>query len=175
MSAERIPWHQIVHHVAQQIDRDDYPSGHLAALRRLEPEAVKAGAFWQLMAEHAPELIDHDRALSALAAAIRCMAIMHPFHQPQTGQRSLGLAMAKSSITEQRLLRLLETARSKLPDELRRLAQLMASKGEPGRFDWTQGARLVWTAGTDEGERLRREIARDYYGAQYRQQRAEAA
>ena len=69
-----------------------------------------------------------------------------------------------------RLPRLLRLSRSELPEELRRLARLMAAKGDEGRFDWSDAFALLFWA---DGERVRRDIARDYYRKLYNLQKVE--
>lgn len=170
MSAEPANLRDAVRQMASRIGREDYPTGSLAALRRLCPEAPDGAAFWWLITEYAPRAFEDDRAARALAAIAQCMAIAHPFHRPLSGRRPLGEALAEAGVSEARLLRLLRLSRSELPEELRRLARLMAAKGDEGRFDWGDAfALLCWA----DGERLRRDIARDYYRKQYNLQKLE--
>jgi hypothetical protein len=173
MSAEPTDWRDAVAKIAWRMGRDDYPTGSLAALRRLRPEAPDGAAFWWLVAEHAPSAFQDDRAASALATVIQGMAIAHPFHLPLSGRRRLGEALAEAGVSEARLLRLLRLARRELPEELRRLARLMAVKGEAGRFDWSDAFALLFWAEHEVGERERRAVARDYYRKQYNLQKVE--
>jgi CRISPR type I-E-associated protein CasB/Cse2 len=167
MSAESVDRREAVRRVAWRIGLDDYPTGSLAALRRLDPKRPDGAAFWWLVAEHDPSGFHDDRVASALAAVIQGMAIAHPFHRPLSGRRRLGEAMAEAGVSEARLLRLLRTPASELPEELRRLARLMAAKGDAGRFDWIDAfALLLWAEG-EPGERERRAVARDYYRKLY--------
>lgn len=164
------PWIRAIGDIARRLARDDYPGGSLAALRRLRPEAPDGAAFWRLVAEEAPELFDDERAQQVLAVVLRGMAIAHPFHLPREGRRPLGTAMAEAGVAEARLLRLLRLGREELPEELARLARLMAAKGDDGRFDWADAAWLLVA-----GESTRRRIARDYYRAEYKLSRAKEA
>ncbi len=173
MPDEGLDWRKVVGSIARRLARDDYPSGDLAALRRLEPGAPDCAAFWQLVARHAPELFDDERSQRVLAAVVRGMAIAHPFHTPAAAHRSLGTAMAEAGVAEMRLLRLLRLDGGALPEELRRLARLMASKGEPGRFDWSDAAWLLLTADSAGADKVRRRTARDYYRATYTTQQSE--
>lgn len=170
MADERSNWNGAVGDIARRLARDDYPSGDLAALRRLDPDAPDGAAFWQLVAWFAPELFDDENGQRVLAATVRGMAIAHPFHLPVGGRRSLGTAMAEADVAEARLLRLLRLGRAGLPEELRRLARLMASKGDDGRFDWSDAAWLLATADSNAGEKVRRRIARDFYRIAYTKQ-----
>lgn len=164
MSAESMDWRDAVRKIAWRLARDDYPTGSLAALRRLDPGKPDGAAFWWLVAEHAPRAFDDERAASALATVVQGMAIAHPFHQPRDGRRSLGRALAEAEVSEARLLRLLRLPRTELPEELRRLARLMSAKGDAGRFDWSDAFDLLFWR---DGEPIRRHIARDYYRQQY--------
>jgi CRISPR type I-E-associated protein CasB/Cse2 len=170
MSAERTNWRDAVRKIAWRVGLDDYPTGSLAALRRLDPKKPDGAAFWWLVAEYAPRAFEDDRASEALAAVVQSMAIAHPFHRPLSGHGRLGEALAEAGVSEARLLRLLRLPRSELPEELRRLARLMSSKGDAGRFDWSDAFDLLFWA---DGERLRRDIARDYYRKLYNLQKGE--
>ena len=79
--------------------------------------------------------------------------------------------MEQASEMQARLLRLLRIDRRELPEELRRLARLMASKGDKGRFDWADAAWLL--LGTSNNESVRRQIARDYYRTEFKLNRNE--
>jgi CRISPR type I-E-associated protein CasB/Cse2 len=170
MSAEPTDWRDAVRKIAWRMGLEDYPTGSLAALRRLDPGKPDGAAFWWLVGEHAPQAFDNDRAARALATVIQCMAIAHPFHRPLSGRRPLGEALAEADVSEARLLRLLRLPRGELSTELRRLARLMGSKGDAGRFDWSDAFDLLFWA---DGERVRRDIARDYYRQLYRSQKTE--
>jgi CRISPR type I-E-associated protein CasB/Cse2 len=171
MADERPDWGRMVGDVARRLAHDDYPSGHLAELRRLKPDAPDGAAFWRLVADFAEPLFDDERGQRqcVLAAVVRGMAVAHPFHAPAAGaRRPLGVAMAEAEVAEVRLLRLLRLGGRELPEELRRLARLMASKGDAGRFDWSDAAWLLLTADTERGEEVRRRIARDFYRTAYK-------
>lgn len=164
MSNEMNGWRDTVRKIASRLARVDYPAGNLATLRRLDPERPDGAAFWGLVAEYAPVAFDNDRMAKALAVVVQGMAIAHPFHLPAGGRWPLGMALADAGVSEARLLRLLRTGQTELPEEVRRLARLMAAKGETGRFDWSEVFDLVfWT----DGEKIRREIAKDYYRTLY--------
>src|SRR4051794_4174596 len=149
--------------LAATIGAEHYPSGQLAQLRRLRSDMPGDGAFWRLLLDHVPEAVG-DRALEEDWAVVLCgMAIMVPYHRPEADDTRgmLGEAMALADVSELRVLRLLRVARDRLPDELIRLARLMASRGRG--FDWAEAVRLLRTAGTDRAEGESRRVARDYY------------
>lgn len=162
MPNERSDWRAIVHGIARRLGHDDYPAAHLAQLRRLDPSRPDSAAFWLLVSRFAEPAFDDERAERALAIAVNGMAIAHPFHFAE--RVPLGAAMADAEISEARLLRLLRTGSAQLPEEVRRLARLMASKGEAGRFDWHDVFKLAFHPDADWP---RRQIAKDYYRRQY--------
>ncbi len=165
MSDDATDWREAVRRIAGRMAQDDYPAGSLAALRRLDPDRPDGAAFWWLIAAHAPAAFEDERASRALALVVQGMAIMRPFHRPTGDRRTLGTALAEASVSEARLLRLLRTGSDQLPEEVRRLARLMASKGDDGRFDWSGMLDLVlWP----DSEKIRTGIAKDYYRTSYR-------
>ncbi len=162
MSTDGIDWRKAVGDIAWHMEREDYPAGQLASLRRLQPARPEGAAFWLLVNTHAPVALDNERAERAVAITINGMAIAHPFHRSPE-RRSLGFAMAEAEISEARLLRLLRTDAEALPGEVRRLARLMGSKGDAGRFDWFDVFALAYWP----NDAIRRRIAKDYYRRQY--------
>jgi|GEM_PF-3388673 len=163
MSSEQADWQAIVRSIARRLDHDDFPAAHLAQLRRLDPVRRDGAAFWLLVNRFAETALDDDRAERALAVTVHGMAIAHPFHRSPE-RRPLGTAMAEAEISEARLLRLLRTGKDQLPEEVRRLARLMASKGDAGRFDWHEVFLLAFYPDDDWP---RRGIAKAYYRRQY--------
>lgn len=156
---------QSVRDIAIVVGSEHYPSGALAALRRLDPDAAVDGPFWELLFRHVPgEPSERDERI--WATVIRGMAIMVPNHRPTEGERGgMGAALAEAEVSELRFLRLLRTGADGLPEELRRLARLMASRGVG--FDWADAWWLMATAGTDAADRVRRRLARAYYNRRY--------
>lgn len=154
-------WRATISRIAHRLDRPDYPAGDLAALRRIGTDrAGWPAALWRLVVELAPDLLDRERHLEVLAQVVRAMALAHPFHRPMSGRRPMGMALAEADVSEMRLLRLLRLDPDALPGELVRLARLLASKGDAGRMDWDDAARLL---ADHDGEAIRRRIARDYF------------
>jgi hypothetical protein len=160
MSSERSDWQSAIWKIARRLEHDDFPAAHLAQLRRLDPERADGAAFWLLVNRFAEAALDDDRAERALAVTVHGMAVAHPFHFAE--RVSLGTAMAAAEISEARLLR---TGREQLPDEVRRLARLMGSKGDAGRFDWHD---VFLLALYPDADGPRRRIAKDYYRRQYK-------
>lgn len=165
MSSERMDWHAVVQRIARRLGDEDFPAAHRAELRRLDPERPDGAAFWLLVSRYAEAALDDEQAARALAVTVQGMATAYPFHFAE--RVSLGTAMATAEISEARLLRLLRTGRAQLPDEVRRLARLMGSKGDYGRFDWYDVFELVFHPDEDSP---RRDTARNYYRRQYQLQ-----
>ena len=154
-------WRTTIGDMVREIRQPIYPPGHLAQLRRLDADRPDGIAFWQLVAKHAPRAFDDEPLARALAIVLRGMALTREFLT--TERRGLGTALAESGVSELRLLRLLRADTARLDEETRQLARLLASKGEAGRFDWSEVLWLVLTADTEKGEPRRRAVARDYY------------
>jgi len=154
-------WRSIIGDMVREIRQPAYPPGYLAQLRRLDADRPDGIAFWQLVATHAQRAFEDETLAGALAIVLRGMALTREFLT--TERRGLGMALAESGVSELRLLRLLRADRSRLDEETRQLARLLASKGEAGRFDWSEILWLVLTADTETGDRCRRAVARDYY------------
>jgi len=165
MSSDRPDWQSTVWKIARRLDHDDFPAAHLAQLRRLDPTRPDGAAFWLLVNRFAEAALDDRRAERALAVTVHGMAIAYPFHFAE--RVSLGTAMAAAEISEARLLRLLRTGLEQLPEEVRRLARLMGSKGDAGRFNWHDVFELAFHPDEDWP---RRDIAKDYYRRQYQLQ-----
>lgn len=90
--------------------------------------------------------------------------------RPQGERRSLGSAMAEADVSELRLTRLLNApardeqggreGRIPLHEELGRTLGILRSKGVLVR--WSDVAQLIFSS-SEQAEKLRRRIARDYY------------
>jgi len=162
MSREHTDWRAIVQRIARRLEDEDFPAAHRAQLRRLDPELPDGAAFWFLVNRYAEAALDDERAARALAVTVHGMATAHPFHFADRVR--LGTAMAVAEISEARLLRLLRTGREQLPEEVRRLARLLGSRGDAGRFDWHD---VFLLALHPDDDWPRRDIAKDYYRRQY--------
>ncbi len=141
-------------------------AGDLAELRRLEPDDPSAPAFWKVMAAYirpAVRLPDGEDALERAeqrwAAILNAMAVLENLHHPG---RRLGEALATAGYSELRFARLLRARDSGVLYAVRRTAMFLRSKGEP--VDCSDLADLILSDGRAFGERVRRRIARSYYG-----------
>lgn len=173
-------WGEIVARFAAAMARDDFPRGDLAELRRMDPDAPNAAAFWRLLAEQ--NLLGNANMESKWALILHGIALMTNTAESRTGHagnmpvgRALFLGGEDSRDTaffsETRLNRLL-TARGPMMRTL--LARMFRMMGAGRPFDWREMARLILYDGyrEDRAEDVRRNIARSYYEAERRSQYA---
>ena len=144
-----------------------FSPGERAELRRMSPEDPGCHAFWHIVAQDLePSGLlpggEHARLESERrwAVVLSGMAVMQGLLQ--TGRKP-GHALAEAGFSEQRLVRLLRARRETLEDALHGVARFLASKGET--VDWGPLAQLILHQDGEYGERVRRAIARDYYGS----------
>lgn len=152
--------------LAHAVDHE-LTAGDVAELRRLRPNDPGSVAFWKVLATYldpAEELPRGGDARHAAernwAAILSGMAVMRGLHRH--GHRP-GHALASGGYSELRFVRLLRARDAALLDAVRGVAQFLSSKGEA--VDWLQLARLIKQQEGEGAERLRRDIARDFYGA----------
>ncbi len=173
-------WGEIAARFAAAMARDDFPRGDLAELRRMDPDAPNAAAFWRLLAEQ--NLLGNADIESKWALILHGIALMTNTAESRTGHagnmpvgRALFLGGEDSRDTaffsETRLNRLL-TARGPMMRTL--LARMFRMMGAGRPFDWREMARLILYDGSreDRAENVRRNIARSYYEAERRSQYA---
>ena len=149
--------------------------GSAAALRRGPLLGAGAAVFWRLLADHDIE----DKNAEAWACVVQAIAVLTPIagtvkgtetsaHDPT---RPMGAALHGVGLSDLRLARLL-AARGEMRRELLiRTCRRIARHAEQRRFDLKTLARFAvyGNAATDQM------IARDYYRAEERRARAEAA
>ncbi len=140
-------------------------TGDLAELRRLVPDDPGGPAFWRIVVtilEPADALPTNgpsrEQALRRWAAILRALATLAPFHDPRV---PLGRALAEANVSEHRLNRLLRSSGETLFDHLRAVTHQLASKATAANL--TDLAHLVLSDGRSDSERIRQEIANDYY------------
>jgi CRISPR type I-E-associated protein CasB/Cse2 len=137
--------------------------GDAASLRRLDAAAPSCAAFWKLSAA----FLSADRRLSEEEErrwAIVMNVIAHAGGLHRFGwEHSLGRVLAKVGFSELRFTRLLRASDAALLKEAQLLGRLLATKAEP--VDLTGVAWLVLSDGHSNEEKVRRNLARDYFGA----------
>ena len=175
-------WSGIAFGFATQIAGENFHRGDLAQLRRMDPDAPDAAAYWRLMADRGLlgsaeweakwALILHGIALMTRTSGSNAAGrSAHDRHMPvgralfvggDPGRRESGY------YSESRLNRLLTARGPILRTLLARMFRMMAAAGQP--FNWGEMARFVIYEDS-EGERselARRDIARAYYQAERR-------
>ena len=173
---QRRSWGEITARIAASMARDDFLRRDLAELRRMDPDAPNAAAFWRLLAQH--DLLDSPATESKWALILHGIALMtntaesrsaHAGNMPVGRALYLGGEDSRGSgfFSEQRLNRLL-TARGPMMRTL--LARMFRMMGTGRPFDWREMARLILYDGyrEDRAEDARRNIARAYYAAERR-------
>ena len=169
-------WGEITARIAASMARDGFLRRDLAELRRMDPDAPDAAAFWRLLAQH--ELLGNPVVESKWALILHGIALMtntaesrsaHAGNMPVGRALYLGGEDSRGSgfFSEQRLNRLL-TARGPMMRTL--LARMFRMMGTGRPFDWREMARLILYDGyrEDRAEDARRNIARAYYAAERR-------
>lgn len=151
--------------LAAMIDERLSP-GDVAVLRRLRPDDIGAPVFWRIAASDlastlgpdGPRRDEQERRWAAILQALAELRHLRDFRS------SLGSALARADVAEQRVLKLLRASGDALLDAVRIVAHHLATKGiavSPADL-----ARLVLSDGRADEESVRRRIARDYYGTQ---------
>ena len=133
-------------------------------LRRMDPRKP-AAAFFKVEGLVLDDLLPGDSAKrveleTRWAAVIAGLAILGPLHEQS---RRLGSVLAEAQFSELRFARLIRGDADRLVEELPALARFLAAKGAP--VDWSWAAQLILSAGREDEEPVRRNVARDYFGA----------
>ena len=146
-------------------------AGDLASLRRMDPRKP-AAVFFKLEGLFLDHVLPGDAtaredAESRWAAVVAGLARLGSLNDPT---RRLGNALWEAGLSDARFSRLLRADTERLLDDLPALARYLAAKRI--RSDWSAAASLMLSAGTRDEERVRRHLARDYYGARVRDEKA---
>ncbi|MGE4558488.1 MAG: type I-E CRISPR-associated protein Cse2/CasB [Desulfovibrionaceae bacterium] len=152
--------------LAGKLGADYFPKGDLAQLRRGDRGAPPPSAFWRLyldLVADAPFLGARDE--DSWRIILQCMAIMAPnIHNPERrlGRVLAGLMRAnRQPSLESRFLKLLSSRGRMLREQVRHMARLLASRNLS--VDWVQLAQLILEDAARRSERIRRNMARDFY------------
>ena len=159
-----------VNAVAHSIEKVLSP-GDVAALRRLRSDDASSAAFWRVVVTHLEPALPNggparEEAERRWAVILQAMAEMENCHAQ--GAR-LGRALAAAGIAEPRVLKLLRASGEALFDAVRVTAHYLASTATMSAH--VEIARLILSDGHDDGERVRRQIARDFYAQQERNEK----
>jgi CRISPR system Cascade subunit CasB len=135
--------------------------GDLAELRRMDPDAPDAAAFFRILARVAPTATPKTIRKLALIAQIFALKPEPQRSDDEARPINLGLAMEQADISESRVQRLLSARDAALRDQVRLLARRLANAGF---MPWRDLANLI-LAEDERLDDLRLKIARDYWRA----------
>ncbi len=159
----------------------EHRRGDLAGLRRMDPDAPDAAAFWRLMAREG--LLGAPAVEAKWALILHGVALMTPTNAgggnagtAHDGHTPVGRALflggesqrAQGFYSETRLNRLLTARGPMLRTLLARMFRMLAAANVS--FNWREMAQFILNDGYDAeaAEDGRRRIARDYYRAERR-------
>lgn len=179
-----LSWGEIAVRLANDIAVEGFNRGDLAALRRMDPDEPDAAAFWRLTARY--DLRGSHEVERKWALVMHGIALMTktagddvPSRSAHARNMPIGRALfigdspdrTTAFYSESRLNRLLTARDVMLRTLLARMFRMMAAVNQS--FDWYQMAQLILNDGHDEerSNRIRRNIARDYYWAENRANR----
>ena len=183
---ENQTWGGIAYGFATQMAGETFPRGDLAQLRRMDPDAPDAAAFWRLMADRG--LLVNPAWEARWALILHGIALMTRTTGSDTADRSahdgrmpVGRALflggdssrrESGYYSESRLNRLLTARGPILRTLLARMFRMLAAAGQP--FNWGEMARFILYEDYDEerSELARRHVARAYYQAARRSAQA---
>lgn len=160
---------QVVARASTALADRHFATGDRAALRRVDPDAPMPAyaASCRLLVRCGQSLegADLDRWVFVLHTLALATSIERPAHDREIG---FGRALAEAGVSEHRFVRLLTAHGRALRDQIPRAARLLRAKGQQADF------RAVWrllapdAVADGDGERIRADIARDYYIARAR-------
>ena len=175
---ERQPWGAIATGFAKQMAGEGFRRGDLAELRRMNPDAPNAAAFWRLMASR--NLLGNPAVEAKWALILHGIALMTPTaggenRTAHNGIMPVGRALFLGGeaergeagyYSEPRLNRLLTARGPILRTLLARMFRMLAAANQT--CNWSEMARFILNDGYNEerAEDIRRGIARAYYQAE---------
>ncbi len=146
-------------------------TGPRAELRRLDPRgALAQPALHRLLALYVPDLpVGNDEVMRAWGLVVHALALAAPDNL--TGAEPLGRALHAADWKEGRLVNLLDADLEALADHLPRVVRFLVAKGQ--RLRARDVADLVFSRldAENRADRVRRQIASDYYRAELRAER----
>ena len=164
----------ITNNLRSDLREQEFSRGELAELRRMDVHRPSAPTFWRLATRRNLTQIGGPDAVQKWASIIHGIAMLveYEFSPPMRFGRALfegGTQERISALISPLRFATLLAARGPLFRTLiRRAFRILASNAQP--IYWDQVARLILNDGynEDEAERIRYEIAEDYYRAESR-------
>lgn len=177
LEGEQQTWDAIAAGFAHVLSQPDFRRGDLAELRRMDPDAPDAAAFWRLLAYR--ELLGSptlERKWALILHGIALMTGTADRRSAHDGSMPVGRALffggdaqrTAAFYSETRLNRLLTARGPMLRVLLARLFRMLAAANQP--FNWREMTSFILNDGYNEkqAEAARRGIARTYYQAERR-------
>ena len=173
------PWGKVAVGFARQLAAEDFSRGDLAELRRMDPDAPDAAAFWRLMAQQ--DLLGSSAIERKWALVLHGLALMTRTAESDAVSRSahdrdtpIGKALfygddrnrESAFYSHTRLNRLLTARGPMLRTLLARMFRMLGAKG--CAFNWYRMVPLILNE--ERADHVRRDIARHYYWAEDRAQ-----
>lgn len=174
---------QAASHFARDREAGGLSTGDRAELRRLDPAKPLVAAFWRLVTDarieeavaRLSQTMPRDRAERAFATLFQALAELgNPY-----GGDPVGRVLAETKYAEARLVHLLRARGDEVAVEAAAVARWCAANGRRVRLTGPNGfGTFILSAAPDDPERTERcahAIARDYFTAQAKAERATAA
>ena len=158
--------------------------GDLAALRRMDPDTLNTSVLWRLLAQK--DLLSNPKIEAKWSLVVHGIALMTRTggegpenRSAHSGSVSVGHALFYGGDQSRttafygnlRFNRLMTARGLMLRTLMKRMFRMLASTGQV--FNWREMARWILSEGYDEStsERVRRNIARQYYLAEHNAKR----
>lgn len=159
--------------IATRLADPTFGTGPLAVLRRLDPAgALAEPVLHRLLARHVAE--EGPETLRAWALLTHCMALAAP--EAHRGGAPLGAALFEAGFSEGRLARLLEARGRDMLVVLPRTIRFLVARGQAldpvGAWMLLRPTLLDRPGDAERAETARTRVARDYYRAEAKAERA---
>ncbi|MHB1610957.1 MAG: type I-E CRISPR-associated protein Cse2/CasB [Sulfobacillus sp.] len=154
---DRLDLSEHINHLNGVLCHPSFPSGTLAALRRMTPGQSPPLAFLRFATEH----LDPDSLSDPWITIVAGMARMAPqAHDPRC---TFGSVLARARFSESRLAQFLDSQGLIQQRFLLRIARFFAAQGQA--FNWHQVATLLLVSDVSRHAKIRQDIATQYYRA----------
>ena len=180
MVTESGSWRRVATDLSWEIAAPHFDRGDLAALRRMDPESREVPALWRIMAQK--ELLKSPVVEGKWAHVIHGIALMTKTGGSDVASRSahnrtvpVGRALyfggdeerTTAFYRDSRFNRLMNARGPMLRSLQVRMFRMLANAGQT--FDWGEMAEWILSEGFDNNlvTRIRQNIARHYYTAEY--------